>query len=139
MRYMYKIPYHKKQHITTVIKRMEWRWVLLEEQNQIAGVGRTFSSPPLIANRYCKEFMTISEFEIKRYEKIVGQFIEKRRPPAHVRNQVDLAFRIEGQSVIIFEIRENGALGEKTAAKPPLQLKNYGLSSYNAIYKNNNI
>lgn len=83
--------------------------------------------------------MTISEFEIKRYEKIVGQFIEKRRPPAHVRNQVDLAFRIEGQSVIIFEIRENGALGEKTAAKPPLQLKNYGLSSYNAIYKNNNI
>ncbi len=50
--------------------------------------------------------MTISEFEIKRYEKIVGQYIEKRRPAPHVRNQVDLAFRIEGQSVIIYEIRE---------------------------------
>ena len=50
--------------------------------------------------------MTISEFEIKRYEKIVGQYIEKHRPPAHLRNKVDLAFRIEGQSVIIFEIRE---------------------------------
>jgi hypothetical protein len=50
--------------------------------------------------------MTISEFEIKRYEKIVGQYIEKHRPPAHVRNEVDLAFRLENQSVIIFEIRE---------------------------------
>ncbi len=50
--------------------------------------------------------MAISEFEIKRYEKIVGQYIEKRRPAPHVRNQVDLAFRIEGQSVIIYEIRE---------------------------------
>jgi hypothetical protein len=50
--------------------------------------------------------MAISEFEIKRYEKIVGQYIEKRRPAPHVRNQVDLAFRIEGQSVIIYELRE---------------------------------
>lgn len=50
--------------------------------------------------------MTISEFEIKRHEKIVGQYIEKHRPPVHVRNKVDLSFRIEGQSVVIFEIRE---------------------------------
>lgn len=50
--------------------------------------------------------MTLSEFEIKRYEKIVGQYIEKRRPPMEVRDQVDLAFRIEKQSVVIFEIRE---------------------------------
>ncbi len=50
--------------------------------------------------------MSISEFEIKRYEKIVGQYIEKRRPPTHVRNEVDLAFRLEKQSVIIFEIRD---------------------------------
>ncbi len=50
--------------------------------------------------------MPISEFEQKRYEKIVSQFVEKRRPPAHVRNQVDLDFRFEKQSVIIFEIRE---------------------------------
>ena len=50
--------------------------------------------------------MAISEFEIKRYEKIVGQYIDGRRLPEHVRDQVDLAFRIDGQSVIIFEIRE---------------------------------
>ncbi|HKJ04341.1 MAG TPA: DUF3024 domain-containing protein [Geopsychrobacteraceae bacterium] len=50
--------------------------------------------------------MAISEFETKRYEKIVGQYVEKRRPEPHIRNQVDLSFRIENQSVIIFEIRE---------------------------------
>ena len=50
--------------------------------------------------------MVISEFEIKRYEKIVGQYIEKRRPALHIRNQVDLTFRIEGQSVTIYEVRE---------------------------------
>jgi hypothetical protein len=62
--------------------------------------------------------MAISEFEIKRYEKIVGQYIEKRRPPAHVRSQVDLAFRIEGQSVIIFEIREIWNQQDKKVESP---------------------
>ena len=62
--------------------------------------------------------MTISEFEIKRYEKIVGQYIEKRRPPAHVRDQVDLAFRVEGQSVVIFEIREIWNNPEKKVESP---------------------
>ena len=50
--------------------------------------------------------MAISEFEIKRYEKIVGQYIEKRRPAPPIRNQVDLTFRIEGQNITIYEIRE---------------------------------
>lgn len=49
--------------------------------------------------------MAISEFEIKRCEKHVGQYVEKHRPPAHIRNEVDLCYRIEGQSVIIFELR----------------------------------
>ena len=49
--------------------------------------------------------MAISEFEIKRCEKLVGAYIEKNKPPAHVRNQVDLGFRIKDQSIEIFEIR----------------------------------
>ena len=49
--------------------------------------------------------MAFSEFEIKKLEKTVGSFIEKQRPPAHNRKELDLAFRIEDQSVIIFEIR----------------------------------
>lgn len=31
---------------------MKWGWVLPEKQNQIAVVGRSFTLPPLIANRY---------------------------------------------------------------------------------------
>lgn len=49
--------------------------------------------------------MALSEFEIKRIQKVVGQYIEKHRPPVEIRNEVDLSFRISGQSVEIFEIR----------------------------------
>jgi Protein of unknown function (DUF3024) len=49
--------------------------------------------------------VTLSEFEIKRCEKLVAEFIQRCRPPPHLRKEVDLAFRINGQSVEIFEIR----------------------------------
>ena len=49
--------------------------------------------------------MTLSAFEIKRYEKLVAEFIERRRPPPRLRKDVDLAFRIDERSIEIFEIR----------------------------------
>jgi len=49
--------------------------------------------------------MAISEFEQKKIEKLVGEYVEKRRPPAHLRDKADLSFRLDGQSVEIFEIR----------------------------------
>lgn len=49
--------------------------------------------------------MALSEFETKRYEKMLEDFLRKRRPPPHVRNELDLAYRVKGQSVEIFEIR----------------------------------
>ena len=49
--------------------------------------------------------MTFSEFESKKYEMQVRRFLETRRPPAHLRDKVDLACRVNGQSVEIFEIR----------------------------------
>lgn len=48
------------------MKRTENSWVLPEKQNQIAVVGRTFSSPPLIANRWAS-----------RKEKNMCRFCEK--------------------------------------------------------------
>ena len=48
--------------------------------------------------------MAILEFEIKKTELLVSRFIEQRRPPAHVRAQLDLGFRITGQSVELFEV-----------------------------------
>lgn len=49
--------------------------------------------------------MAISEFEIKKYEKQLAAYIEKNRPAAHIRNKLDLGFRIKNQSIEIFDIR----------------------------------
>jgi hypothetical protein len=49
--------------------------------------------------------MAFSEFEIKRIEKAVDKFMEKRRPSSHIRDQLDFGYRIKGQSVELFEIR----------------------------------
>lgn len=49
--------------------------------------------------------MAFSEFEAKRLEKVVGSFVQAHRPAPHIRPQLDLGFRIAGQSVEIFEIR----------------------------------
>lgn len=62
--------------------------------------------------------MPFSEFEIRKYEKVVGQFIKKRRPPPHIRSQVDLAFRVDGQSVEIFEVRPVWRKPEKKMEHP---------------------
>ncbi len=57
-------------------------------------------------SRY-KLIVTLSEFETKRCERLVAEFIERRRPPPHIRTQLDFGFRINGQSVEIFEVRPN--------------------------------
>ena len=49
--------------------------------------------------------MALSELEIARVRRVVGSFVEEKRPPPHLRTKVDLAFRITRQSVEIFEIR----------------------------------
>lgn len=49
--------------------------------------------------------MAFNELERKRIEKTVGRFIETRRPPPAIRSQLDLGFRLQGQSVELFEIR----------------------------------
>jgi len=49
--------------------------------------------------------MALKELERKKIEAEVGRFVESKRPPENVRDQVDLGFRIENQSVVLFEIR----------------------------------
>ena len=49
--------------------------------------------------------MAISEFEIKKCKREIEKFLSIRRPPVHLRNQVDFGYRIENQSVVLFEIR----------------------------------
>lgn len=49
--------------------------------------------------------MALSDFEIKKIEKAIAEFMKKRRPAPHIRAQLDLGFRLTGQSVELFEIR----------------------------------
>jgi|SRR5581483_7874409 len=47
----------------------------------------------------------MNELQRMRVERTVATFIEQRRPPAHLRDRVDLAFRFDGRYVEIFEVR----------------------------------
>ena len=49
--------------------------------------------------------MAVSEFEIKRIAKVMEGYLERTRPPIHIRNELDSAYRIENQSVELFEVR----------------------------------
>ena len=49
--------------------------------------------------------MAFDQFTIHRVEKIVDDFIQARRPHPSERNKIDLGFRLEGQSIVIFGTR----------------------------------
>ena len=49
--------------------------------------------------------MAMSEFEIKKCEKVMESFMSKHRPPAHMRDELDMGYRITNQSIELFEIR----------------------------------
>jgi hypothetical protein len=49
--------------------------------------------------------MALSKFEKKRVEAETSLYVESKRPPEKIRDKVDLGFKIEDQSVIIFETR----------------------------------
>lgn len=49
--------------------------------------------------------MVFNDLERKRIENAVGAFVEKLRPPPHIRPQLDFGYRLTGQSIELFEIR----------------------------------
>jgi len=53
----------------------------------------------------CSTAMAFSQLELKRCEHDLAHFMELRRPPAHIRPELDLGYRIKGQSIEIFEVR----------------------------------
>ncbi|MGD9850420.1 MAG: DUF3024 domain-containing protein [Nitrospirales bacterium] len=48
--------------------------------------------------------MALNDLERKRIENTVGAFVEKLRPPRHIRSQLDFGFCITGQSVELFKV-----------------------------------
>jgi len=49
--------------------------------------------------------MAISEFEEKRCERELEKFLIDKRPPAYIRDKLDIGYRISNQSVELFEVR----------------------------------
>jgi hypothetical protein len=49
--------------------------------------------------------VALSEFELARVQRAMDALMQLRRPPPHVRQKLDVGFRVTGQSVEIFEIR----------------------------------
>ena len=49
--------------------------------------------------------MAHSEFELKRINKLVGEFVDSRRPESHIRPELDICFGISGQSFEIYSKR----------------------------------
>lgn len=49
--------------------------------------------------------MAFSQKELAKHQQLMDAFIEKRRPPEHLRDKLDLSYRIENQSIVVFTIR----------------------------------
>lgn len=62
--------------------------------------------------------MAFSEFETHRYASIVEAYVEANRPPPNIRQEVDLAYRVENQSIVIYHIRPTYRDPEKKMELP---------------------
>lgn len=62
--------------------------------------------------------MAFSEIDLKRCERDIAKFMEMRRPPPHIRPELDFGYRITGQSVEIFEVRPDWQDKSKTMETP---------------------
>lgn len=49
--------------------------------------------------------MALNDIELKQCEKAIARFLARRRPPANIRDQLDIACIVSGHSVEIVEIR----------------------------------
>jgi hypothetical protein len=62
--------------------------------------------------------MPFTEFETARIDAAMSDFMDKRRPPEEIREKLNLAYRIEGQSVVIFSIRPFWRDASETIEEP---------------------
>ncbi|MBN2871981.1 MAG: DUF3024 domain-containing protein [Halothiobacillaceae bacterium] len=51
--------------------------------------------------------MAFNELDRKRIEKQIDDFVEARRPPAEMRAQIDIGYRLEDQAIELFESRRS--------------------------------
>lgn len=49
--------------------------------------------------------MAIDILQTVEIIEVMENFLSRKRPPEHIRNQLDIGYKIEDQSIIVFEIR----------------------------------
>ena len=49
--------------------------------------------------------MALTEKQLQEVTAAGEAFLKKRRPPVEIRSQLDLAYRTQGQSVLVYELR----------------------------------
>ncbi|MCO5233361.1 MAG: DUF3024 domain-containing protein [Chitinophagales bacterium] len=49
--------------------------------------------------------MAINILQTLEVIEAMENFLSRKRPPEHIRNQLDIGYKIEDQSIIVFEIR----------------------------------
>jgi hypothetical protein len=49
--------------------------------------------------------MAVDNLQVLDIIEVMEAFLERKRPPAHIRPKLDIGYKIEGQSIIIHEIR----------------------------------
>lgn len=49
--------------------------------------------------------MAIDTLQTLEVIEAMENFLLRKKPPEHLRNQLDIGYKIEGQSIVIFEIR----------------------------------
>lgn len=62
--------------------------------------------------------MPFNDIERKRIERDLASFMERHRPPQHIRPQLDLGYRISGHSVELFEVRPDWQNPELMMERP---------------------
>ena len=62
--------------------------------------------------------MPLNETELKGCRDALAQFLKRRRPAVHVRDQFEIAYRISGHSVEISEVRPYWRDQSKKVEKP---------------------
>lgn len=62
--------------------------------------------------------MAFTELERRRAERALDAFLGERRPPPAIRPELDIQYRISGQSVEIFEVRPDWRDRDRTIETP---------------------
>jgi hypothetical protein len=67
--------------------------------------------------------MAIPDPQLRACLKAVGEFLEKRRPPLHIRDRLDLRADITGSEAVIFEVRPPFLDRKQTVEHPVAKVK----------------